>query len=49
MAERERQALPGNSDFVSALPWSSFGRKNVGYLFAVAQGAEVRERHDYNA
>ena len=29
------------SEFVKSLPWHSFGRKNVGYLFAVANGAEV--------
>ena len=23
------------------LPWQSFGRKNVGYLYAIANGAEV--------
>ena len=30
-----------SNQFVDALPWNSFGRKNVGYLFAIAQGAEV--------
>ena len=29
------------SAFVDALPWRSFGRKNVGYLYAIAQGAKV--------
>lgn len=29
------------SAFVSAIPWRSFGRKNVGYLYAVANGAEA--------
>ncbi len=29
------------SDFVDALPWKSFGRKNVGYLLAIAHGAKV--------
>ena len=28
-------------DFVDNLPWNSFGRKNVGYLFAISQGAKV--------
>jgi hypothetical protein len=27
--------------FVDHLPWNSFGRKNVGYLYAIAQGAKV--------
>jgi len=27
------------SRFVDELPWHSFGRKNVGYLFAIANGA----------
>ena len=30
-----------DSEFVNALPWRSFGRKNVGYLYAIAQGARV--------
>ena len=29
------------SHFVDLLPWTEFGRKNVGYLFAIAHGAEV--------
>lgn len=29
------------NDFVSSLPWRSFGRKNVGYLYAIARGAKV--------
>ena len=27
--------------FVDRLPWNSFGRKNVGYLYAISQGAKV--------
>ena len=30
-----------NNDFVDALPWKNFGRKNVGYLYAVSRGAKV--------
>ncbi|XP_052223025.1 uncharacterized protein LOC127838925 [Dreissena polymorpha] len=30
-----------NSKFVESLPWRSFGRKNVGYLYAIAHGAQV--------
>jgi hypothetical protein len=29
------------SNFVDSLPWRSFGRKNVGYLYAIARGARV--------
>ncbi len=29
------------NEFVDSLPWNSFGRKNVGYLFAIAHGAKV--------
>lgn len=27
--------------FAAHLPWNSFGRKNLGYLYAIAHGAEV--------
>ena len=27
--------------FVQNLPWNTFGRKNVGYLYAIANGAKV--------
>ena len=30
-----------NSPFVDALPWNHFGRKNVGYLYAITHGARV--------
>ena len=30
-----------NSTFIRQLPWNSFGRKNVGYVYAISQGAEV--------
>jgi len=30
-----------NNDFVNALPWRSFARKNVGYLYAIARGAKT--------
>ena len=33
--------LDMRSEFVQALPFQSFGRKNVGYLYAIAQGAEL--------
>ena len=28
-------------EFVDHLPWNSFGRKNIGYLFAISQGAKI--------
>ena len=30
-----------SSSFVTRLPWHSFARKNVGYLYAIARGAKV--------
>ena len=30
-----------SSNLVKRLPWNSFGRKNIGYLYAIAQGAKV--------
>ena len=27
-------------DFVDAMPWYHFGRKNIGYLYAIANGAK---------
>jgi len=30
-----------SNDFVDSLSWKSFGRKNVGYLYAIARGAKV--------
>ena len=30
-----------NSPFVNTIPWNHFGRKNIGYLYAIMQGASV--------
>ena len=30
-----------NLTFTQQLPWHSFGRKNIGYIYAISQGAEV--------
>ena len=30
-----------NVDFINDMPWHSFGRKNIGYLYAIANGAQV--------
>ena len=27
--------------FIDSLPWNSFSRKNVGYLYAIANGAKI--------
>ena len=37
----ENDQLNMNLTFVEQLPWHSFGRKNVGYIYAISQGAEV--------
>ena len=29
------------SEFISNFPWGSFGRKNIGYLYAIQHGAKV--------
>ena len=35
----DQEALAATSDFVAGLPWNHFGRKNVGYLYAILHGA----------
>ena len=30
-----------NVDFINDMPWHSFGRKNIGYLYAIANAAQV--------
>ena len=39
LSEKEQKKM--NSRFVEAIPWNHFGRKNIGYLYAIAHGAEV--------
>ncbi|KAJ1464662.1 hypothetical protein T484DRAFT_1649289, partial [Baffinella frigidus] len=39
LTPHQQSALPFS--VVSLLPWNHFGRKNVGYLFAVHQGAKM--------
>ena len=34
------QVIMGNA-FIDALPWNHFGRKNIGYLYAIMHGAKV--------
>lgn len=33
--------LTKNYTFIEKIPWNHFGRKNIGYLYAIAHGAEV--------
>ena len=35
--DQQRIEMP----FAKMLPWNSFGRKNLGYLYAIAHGAQV--------
>ena len=37
----DQVAMRNALNFVSALPWNHFGRKNIGYLYAIMHGAEV--------
>uniref|UniRef100_A0A0K2V0D6 Uncharacterized protein n=2 Tax=Lepeophtheirus salmonis TaxID=72036 RepID=A0A0K2V0D6_LEPSM len=37
----DKDQLNIGSPFVNALPWRSFGRKNIGYFYAIAHGAEI--------
>ena len=39
LTPEEQKAM--NVPFVDALPWNHFGRKNVGYMYAIQHGAEV--------
>ena len=39
MSEQDQKDM--HLPFVDNLPWYSFGRKNVGYLFAISQGGKV--------
>ena len=39
LSDKDQMAI--GSPFVDALAWNTLGRKNVGYLYAVAQGAPV--------
>ena len=39
LSPEEQEAL--NLKFVDTLPWNNFGRKNIGYLYAIMHGATV--------
>ena len=36
----EADQIAMNDEFVASVPWKHFGRKNIGYLYAIRQGAE---------
>jgi hypothetical protein len=38
---RPDDQLAMHNSFIRALPWNHFGRKNIGYLYAIMHGAEV--------
>ena len=37
----DQEALPYR--IAAQLPWNHFGRKNIGYLYAIHHGAKVRD------
>lgn len=37
----DKDQLSLKNDFVNSLPWKSFGRKNVGYIYAIFNGAKI--------
>ena len=39
LSPEDQKAL--DNEFVNALPWNNFGRKNVGFLYAIMHGATV--------
>eukprot|EP00451_Oxyrrhis_marina_P023056 CAMPEP_0204355492 /NCGR_PEP_ID=MMETSP0469-20131031/34176_1 /ASSEMBLY_ACC=CAM_ASM_000384 /TAXON_ID=2969 /ORGANISM="Oxyrrhis marina" /LENGTH=512 /DNA_ID=CAMNT_0051342749 /DNA_START=8 /DNA_END=1544 /DNA_ORIENTATION=+ len=41
LSPTDQEALEVTLPFISSVPWNHFGRKNIGYLFAIQHGAEV--------
>ena len=41
LTPRDQEELADHLPIVTLLPWNHFGRKNVGYLYAMMHGAEV--------
>ena len=39
LSSEDQKAM--KDSFVEAIPWNHFGRKNIGYLYAIAHGASV--------
>ena len=37
----EKDQIDMQLQFVDNLPWDTFGRKNVGYIYAISQGAKL--------
>ena len=40
LSVKKQEELQMHSTFVSQTPWNHFGRKNLGYLYAIANGAK---------
>jgi hypothetical protein len=41
LSVNQQEAMLTDSDFMTETPWNHFGRKNLGYLFAIANGAKL--------
>ena len=41
LSEADQEHLEATNAYVRATPWRHFSRKSIGYLFAIAHGAEV--------
>ena len=41
LSVKQQEAMLRQSDFVTETPWNHFGRKNLGYLFAIVNGAKM--------
>ena len=39
--QEQLEKIAPNMPFVASLYWNNFGRKNVGYLYAISRGAKV--------
>lgn len=41
LSVEQQEDMLTDSDFITETPWNHFGRKNLGYLFAIANGAKM--------
>ena len=41
LSVKDQEHIARSSPFVRQTPWDHFGRKNIGYMFAIANGARV--------
>ena len=49
LTAKKQEDLEGHIPLISILPWSHFGRKNIGYLYAILHGAtEIWDFDDDN-